>query len=135
MAEVARKRRAVFASREDARQKWAERGVFSDWDPRALQGYLHDGFRDRADGQVELQCTPEVEAVLYEEGPKFHIFSEVKILQTLTTLYHATQSPFRRDLAERLATQSDFMKLASIESGHLVPMTDPDLVAAQLLTF
>ncbi|MBI3249727.1 MAG: alpha/beta hydrolase [Deltaproteobacteria bacterium] len=133
LAEMARRRRAVFASREEAQQQWATRGTFSDWDARALASYLEDGFRDRSDGQVELQCAPEVEAALHEAGLNFHIFSEVAQLRTPTTLFHAAHSPFRWDLIERLAARSDYVTAVSIEGDHLVPMTDPDMVAAQLL--
>lgn len=133
LAEMARRCRAVFASREEAQQQWATRGTFSVWDARALASYLEDGFRDRSDGQVELQCAPEVEAALYEAGPNFHIFSEVTQLRTPTTFFHATRSPFRWELVERLAARSDYVTAVSIKGDHLVPMTDPDMVAVQLL--
>jgi pimeloyl-ACP methyl ester carboxylesterase len=133
LAEIARKRRAVFASRDEVRQKWAERGTFSDWDPDALQGYLEYGFQDLPDGGVALKCPADIEASIYEAGPNFHIFSEVKQLRTKTTVYRATHGYSPPALIERLAAASEYIELVTIEGGHLVPMTDPDLVAARLL--
>jgi pimeloyl-ACP methyl ester carboxylesterase len=134
LAEVARRRRSVFASRDEARQKWAERGTFGDWDPQALQCYLEYGFQDLPDGKVALKCPPDIEASVYEAGPNFHIFSEVQQLRTKTTIYRATHGYSSAALIERLAAASEHLELVTIEGGHLVPMTDPRLVAERLLT-
>jgi pimeloyl-ACP methyl ester carboxylesterase len=133
LAESARKRRAIFASREEARQRWSARGPFSDWDPRVLQLYLDHGLEDLPDGQVALKCPAEIEASVYEAGPNFHIFSEIAQLQTKTTLYRATRGYSPPALIERLAAASEYVKLIVVEGGHLLPMTVPDVVAACLL--
>lgn len=55
-------RRALFPSREAAIQSYGGRGAFRTWSDAQLRDYVADGFRDRADGQVELSCSPEWEA-------------------------------------------------------------------------
>lgn len=94
---------------------------------------LDDGFCGRSDGQVELRCALEVEATIYEAGPNFHTFSEVKNLRVPSTLYYATHSPFLWDLVERLAVQSEYLQEVSIEGDHLALMTLPDVLVVQLL--
>jgi pimeloyl-ACP methyl ester carboxylesterase len=61
------------------------------------------------------------------------ILSEVKQLRTKTTIYRATHGYSPHALIERLAAASEYIELVTIEGGHLLPMTDPDVVAAQLL--
>ena len=61
-AAQARRRRAVFPSRTAAIDAYRGRGAFTTWPEDALRDYAIDGFRDRADGQVELACSPEWEA-------------------------------------------------------------------------
>jgi pimeloyl-ACP methyl ester carboxylesterase len=133
LAEIARRRRSVFASREEVRQRLAERGAFIDWDPRVLQLYLEHGFGDLSDGRVSLQCPPEIEAAIYEAGPRFHIFSEIRQVRTKTTIYRALDGYSRRELVDRLAAGSEYVDVVAIEGGHLLPMTNPDVVVRRLL--
>jgi pimeloyl-ACP methyl ester carboxylesterase len=65
MAEVARGRRAVWPDRETVRTSYASRPPMSSLEPAALDAYVRYGFHDRADGQVELACEPEVEAAWF----------------------------------------------------------------------
>lgn len=62
MATGARRRRAVFASREAAVESYRGRGAFKTWPEASLLDYVVDGFRERPDGDVELACAPEWEA-------------------------------------------------------------------------
>ena len=66
MAELARARRAVWPDRESVRTRYAGRAPFDVVAPEALDAYVHWGFFDRADGQVELACAPETEAAVFE---------------------------------------------------------------------
>ena len=50
----ARKRRAVFASREEARANYASKPPLNVLDPRVLDGYIACGLRDLPDGTVAL---------------------------------------------------------------------------------
>ncbi len=68
LAVGARKRRAVFASREEARANYASKPPLMWLDPRCLAGYVACGLRDLPDGTVTLSCSPENEARTYEMG-------------------------------------------------------------------
>lgn len=133
MAERARKRTQVFDSRDTVRAKWAERGTFGDWDSRALELYLQHGFRDRADGRVELKCPGEVEAAVYELGRNFDLMEQVEGLRTPGTLYFAEGGQFPLSNVEKLIERAGCLELESLPGGHLLPMIVPDLVAERLL--
>jgi pimeloyl-ACP methyl ester carboxylesterase len=70
MAAMARKRRPVWADRPTVLESYGSRPPMNVMEPAALAGYVRWGFRDRADGQVELSCPPEVEAWFFECGTR-----------------------------------------------------------------
>jgi pimeloyl-ACP methyl ester carboxylesterase len=78
LAEGARKRRHLWPSRRAAREKWSKKEFFADWDPRALDLYLAEGFSDRADGQVELKCPGTIEAAVFESTHSIDVWSLAK---------------------------------------------------------
>jgi pimeloyl-ACP methyl ester carboxylesterase len=134
-ADIARKRTHVFASRAALRERWREKGTFSDWDPRALELYLAHGFRDRADGQIELACPGEVEAAVYESGRRFDAWADAAKLARPTLMLHAGRGNFPRALAERLAASSRWIELRSLDAPHLMAMTCPDEIADLVLAW
>jgi hypothetical protein len=66
MSQIARKRRAVWPGRDTVPASYRSRPPFDVVAPESLAAYVHWGFVDRADGQVELACPPEVEARIFE---------------------------------------------------------------------
>jgi hypothetical protein len=58
----------VWPDRTTVSESFASRPPLSVMEPAALAGYVRHGFHDRADGQVELACPPEVEAWFFEGG-------------------------------------------------------------------
>ena len=66
MAMIARKRRAVWPSREEVRASYGSRAPLDELAPEALDAYVRWGFADTATGEVELACAPEVEATIFE---------------------------------------------------------------------
>jgi len=66
MATIARKRRDVWPDRETVRASYASRPPLDVLAPEVLDAYVRWGFVDRPDGQVELACSPEVEATIFE---------------------------------------------------------------------
>jgi pimeloyl-ACP methyl ester carboxylesterase len=66
MATVARKRRPVWPDRATVRASYASRPPLDVLAPEALDAYVRWGFVDRPDGTVELACSPEDEATLFE---------------------------------------------------------------------
>lgn len=62
LAVGARRRRAVFESREAVLAAYTGRGAFRTWPQEMVADYVAGGFKDAADGQVELACAPAWEA-------------------------------------------------------------------------
>jgi len=134
-ADIARKRTHVFPSREALRERWREKGTFADWDPRALELYLAHGFRDRPDGQIELKCPGAVEAAVYESGRRFDAWRDASELTRPALMLHAGRGNFPRALAERLAGRTKSIELRSLDEPHLMAMTQPDLIADDVLAW
>lgn len=132
MAEGARKRRQVFASRGAVIEAYRQRRIFADWQPRALELYAAAGFRDRPDGQVELKCAGEVEAEVFSRAASLDPFPEARALRVPGALLHAERGDFAIENYRRLAAESACLRVESLASGHLAPMIDPALVAARL---
>ncbi len=68
LAEGARRRREVFASRDEAFERYSSRPPFDACDPVALRAYVDHGFRDQPDGTVILKCRAEDEARTFENS-------------------------------------------------------------------
>ena len=66
MADMARRRRAVWPDRETVLASYASRPPLDVMEPECLAAYLRFGFHDRDDGTVELACEPEVEGRFFE---------------------------------------------------------------------
>ena len=69
MAAIARKRRAIWPDRATMRESYGARPPLNELAPEALDAYLRWGVVDRDDGQVELACPVESEAMIFEISP------------------------------------------------------------------
>lgn len=135
LAEGARKRRQVWPSREAARAKWLEKELFGKWDPRALDLYVAEGLVDRPDGQVQLKCSGETEAAIFEGTGASDLWSSADRVKTPTLIERAARGVFPRAIFERLAARMADAQVCDIDSGHLAPMQHPDRVVAPILEF
>jgi pimeloyl-ACP methyl ester carboxylesterase len=135
LAEGARRRRAVFASRTEAREAWESRDFFAAWDPRALALYVQEGLRRRADGRFELKCEPDVEATVFEASHAFDIFALAPAVTAPTLILWASRGSFPRRVHETLAGRMQRARLEAADAGHLIPMERPELVSEAVLRF
>jgi len=135
LAEGARNRRHIWPTREAARVKWLEKKLFADWDLKALDLYLAEGLADRPDGQVELKCSGETEAAIFEATGSFDLWSSADRVRTPTLIEWAARSMFPRATFEQLAARMGDAQVCDIDSGHLAPMQHPDRVVAPILEF
>jgi pimeloyl-ACP methyl ester carboxylesterase len=112
-----------------------EKEFFANWDPEALDLYLAEGFADRSDGQVELKCSGEIEAAIFEATGSFDLWSSADRLRTPTLIEWAVRGLFPRTIYEQLAARMTHGKVCDIDAGHLAPMQHPDRVVAPILEF
>ena len=130
----AAKRRAVFASREEAFQRYRGRGAFTTWPDEALRDYLRDGLRERPDGEVELSCAPDWEAANFSShahdpwGPLHAVRAPVRILRAEngSTCSAASAEPF-------VADNPSFSVETIPGTTHFLPLERPDLVRETIL--
>jgi pimeloyl-ACP methyl ester carboxylesterase len=130
----ARRRRAVFPNREAALQAYRGRGPFATWPEAALADYVRDGFRERADGGVELACAPEWEASNFgahanDIWPAMgRIMAPVVVLKAErgSTCQLASRAPF--------PPANPSVRIETIPgTTHFLPIERPELLRATLL--
>jgi pimeloyl-ACP methyl ester carboxylesterase len=133
----ARKRRAVWESREAAYGSYASKPPLSVLTPEALRAYVDHGFRDRADGTVELKCEPEAEARVYAMGAANGIFGRLgEVHAPVLVACGETTDAIVPKLAEMIVAR---LERGSLEVwpgiGHFGPMEDPEQTAESILRF
>ena len=135
LADAARKRRQIWASRDEVRSAWRDREPFRDWDPRVFELYLQEGLRDRSDGRVELSCPREIEAAIYEANDRPDPFSAARRLSVPGLLVWAARGNFPRPFYEQVTNTGKTLRLVDVDAGHLLPMIAPETVGKLLLAF
>jgi len=127
------RRRATFPSRAAALEAYRGRGAFRTWSEAQLADYVAAGFRDTAEGEVTLACTPAWEASSY----RTHHYDPWAALA-------ATRCPVRILRAETGSTAWLQARLPALTgdgrvavdtvagTSHFLPMERPDLVQAAL---
>ncbi len=134
LAEGARRRAHVFASREDARARWARRSLFAACDPRALDLYAVHGLRERRDGRVELGCPREVEATIFESAA-IDVAAWARGVRAPTLFLWAKRGNFSRETYAKLAASMAEGTVEDVDAGHLVPLERPELVVDAVAGF
>lgn len=128
LAERAARRRADWPSRQEARSWWAERELFARWRPEALDLYALDGLRERPGGGVELKCPGAVEAAVFSGSEGYDAFSVARGVETPCLWLWAGRGDFARPVYEELAASMKAARVEAVDSGHLMPMEQPDRV-------
>jgi pimeloyl-ACP methyl ester carboxylesterase len=137
LSEGARRRRAVWPSRDEAVASYASRPPLDVLDPVALRAYVDYGLRDRPDGQVELKCRPEDEAAVYAMGVANGVYQrlrEVRCPALVVCGEHTDAIPPK--LGEMIVDRLPAGRLEVMSGvGHFGPMQDPDATVASMLRF
>ena len=136
MSERARRRREVFASRQEAFEVFAGKPPLSDAAPEALRAYVEHGFVDAGEGGgVRLRCRPAHEAATYAHGLSHPAFRDLGRVACPVVLAcggrSATVTP------QTLEVWKDRLPDATVEVleglGHLAPLEDPAGVAGAVV--
>jgi pimeloyl-ACP methyl ester carboxylesterase len=129
MVDAARRRRADWPSRAEARAWFAERSLFAAFRPEALDLYVLDGLRERPDGGVELKCPGAVEAAVFAQGEALDLPAWVRGLAPPALWLWAERGNFPLPYYQALAASMRAGRVERAPAGHLIPMERPDLVA------
>ncbi|MCG8347201.1 MAG: alpha/beta hydrolase [Chloroflexales bacterium] len=135
LARGARRRRTVFASVAIARERFQGRGVFTDFSPTALEGYLEGGLRANGDGSVTLAWPSAWESRIFSLVPIDTWDAVARAPQPLL-LIRGKNSDLIIDRSWRqLQRYAPNAELVEIDGGHMVPMERPQLVAEAVHRF
>ena len=135
LATGAAKRRAVFASKAEALERYASRPPLDVFKASALWAYVDSGFAEQPDGTVRLKCEPAHEAATFGAAgaADFEVAAQVRVPTVVAVgRVDAGFSPamFGEGLVEAMpaARLERFPHL-----GHFGPFEDPDAVARSIL--
>ena len=129
LVQGALRRRSVFPSHEAVITAYTGRGAFRTWSADMLADYVADGFRETADGQVELTCSPTWEASNFTA----HGHDPWAAFATLRCPIHILRaeegSTCRIDGHEATLTAGGNVQVETVpDTSHFLPMERPDLV-------
>jgi pimeloyl-ACP methyl ester carboxylesterase len=133
-AASARRRRARFASIEDARAHFEGRGQFAQFAPGSLEAFLQGAFVAGEEGGLRLACDPEDEARMYEGALSHNAWDRLPEVRCATRLSRGSRSTavLPKDLAQvvsRLpAAEMNVMPALS----HFGPFEAPVEIAADV---
>lgn len=127
MAELARRRRAVWPDRTTIARSYASRPPLDALAPVALWAYLRWGTRDHPGGGVELCCPPEVEATLFEVGGEpggaDAAWGHLGALSCPAVVLYGTHSDLPSEWFEGQARRAG-ASLCAVDGGHLFLQED-----------
>jgi pimeloyl-ACP methyl ester carboxylesterase len=131
----ASRRRRHFDNRAAAVHSYRGRGAFTTWTEPMLVDYVEDGFRDLADGTVELACAPEWEVSNYlaQGHDPWDAFARSRC--PITILRAERASTCNVDSRIDQLTADGRISIETVPgTTHFLPMERPDLVRATLRT-
>lgn len=134
LAEGALRRRALFPSRAAVMDSYRGRGPFKTWPEAALEGYVEDGFVERADGQVALACAPAWESSNFSAHGHDPWAFIARLSIPTTVLCAAVGSTCQLTDETELPDSVPSRHVETIaDSTHFLPIERPDLARATLL--
>lgn len=131
MAKNASKRRANFASREEAVKAYTGRGAFKSWPAQTIVDYCDDGFRELPEGGVTLACTPAFEAACFA-GQRHNPLAALRRVTGPARLLRAE----KRSTTVAILTKKLQRHGIGVETvpgtSHFLPMERPDICIAAM---
>lgn len=138
LVQGALRRRARFATSDEAFDYWRAKPLFADWTDAALHGYVTAGLV--ADGEEwALRWSPDWEAQIFATGytGSWRDLGRLRaVTPPIPTLLvrGETSDTLTRPCAERIAARCPHIDVRPIAGhGHLFPLSAPDATAALIL--
>ncbi|MGY6499405.1 MAG: alpha/beta fold hydrolase [Acidimicrobiales bacterium] len=130
LAVGARRRREVFADRDEAYANYASKPPLGAIDPDVLRAYVDHGFADQPDGTVRLKCRGAHEAAVYATSTSHDTFGALGQVTcpVVVAAGRADEGPggFAPAVAEAMTTAT-FERHDHL--GHFGPFEEPGFVA------
>jgi pimeloyl-ACP methyl ester carboxylesterase len=129
-AEQARRRRGVWPSREELFESYRARPPFNTWREDVLHIYIEEGTRFREDGQVELKCAPDLEALYYDAVREADFYPLLRQVRCPTLFVWGSENDLERRTAAAAQSAMTYAQSITIPGAtHFVPQEKPDEVA------
>ncbi len=133
LVEGARRRRAVFPSRQAALDAYRGRGAFRTWPEETLADYVAGGFRDLPSGEVTLACAPAWEASSFMAHGHDTLTAFERVTRPVHILRAEEGSTCRiEEILPALEASGRFHMETVPGTTHFLPMERPELVRASL---
>ncbi len=130
LAERARKRRMVWASREELLASFSSRPPYDSWSAEALAAYVDHGSFERPDGEVELLCPGRIEAQVYANAGGLDGFARLAGVTVPTLIVRGRDSDaFPAQRAARAVATISGSRLVTVAGSHFSPMERPAEIA------
>jgi pimeloyl-ACP methyl ester carboxylesterase len=134
MADAALRRRASFASYDEAIANFARKAPLNELHPDALAAYVRGGFAPQADGSVTLRCAPATEAEVFRgagNGEAFEALSQVDVPVALVAGRPEEFGPVTF-VPGNLAQLRRGTLVERRHLGHFGPLEDPEGMARDI---
>ncbi len=129
LARRARRRRTQFESATTALQRYQGRGVFANFTPEALEGYIAGGLRSDEQGGMTLAWSAAWESRIFSLVPVDTWDAVAKVTIPLL-LIRGKYSDLLIDRSWlQLQRHLPHAELVELEGSHMVPMEQPHVVA------
>jgi pimeloyl-ACP methyl ester carboxylesterase len=137
LARVARKRRNLWHSTDEAFAAYASKPPLDVMTEASLRAYVDYGLRDRGDGVLELKCRPEIEARVYAMGPNHGAFARLgEVGSEVVVVRGETSTDIGPTLASQIAERIPKGRVEVLGGlGHFGPQQDPDACVESILRF
>jgi pimeloyl-ACP methyl ester carboxylesterase len=137
LIEASRRRRVVFASVQEAAERFLSKPPFAGCERDAVWAYVETGSVDQPDGTVRLTCAGETEASIYETNERldFSAFAAITCPVVVATgAAVAIGNELPPMLAPLVAAALGDARLEALPGvTHFGPMEDSALIARSIL--
>ena len=139
-ARIARNRRSLWPSRQAIFDRYSQAEAFRNWKTDLLWEYVNGGTEELDDGQVQLKCTPEIEAEFTAaQAPA----DQDDWLARVTFPIHAhhQREPHAPSIGESILCgycrrrRPSFEHVIMKDVGHFIPQERPDELEMEIWRF
>ncbi len=136
MIEAARRRREVFADRDEVFDRYSSKPPLNQLDTRALRAYVDHGFEDLPDGTVRIKCRAETEASVFAHSVNgaYERLADLHI-PVLIASGHIEAEAASRFVPLIVDALPHGQMHVDQDLGHFGPLEAPELVAARIAEF
>lgn len=128
-------RRQHWPDRQAAYASLSGRGAFKGWSADALQAFVEHALRSVEGGGVQLKCSPELEATIFNSAPN-GLWRALRQVQTPVLFMYGTESfPFVVKSAALWKKYNANVVTEQVNGGHCFMQQYPDVTAQRVQDF